>query len=381
MIGVQLSAVDTLYFHDSTLYAANLTSPEHIGGRFPPHPPTVVGAIRAMLARGQGWSGGPWCPELTHVLGDGHGPDDLGQLCFDGPYLLQNGEPLFALPAHLLGEVDGGSWKPAVALRPCGQPGVMCDLGEEVRLPVAPSTSTSGARIVPGKDRWLTRAGMAAVLRGEVPEPCDVVRSKKLWDDEPRVGIERDDTTRTVREGMLYTSRHVRPAKGVTIGLRVAGVPDGWWNRCGATVPLGGEGRWAEYQPWNGDTACEVPLSTVLESRQVLVVALTPIDAGDEFYRVGGRIAGLGDATIVSACLPRVERIGGWATGRKRGRPLAVRSILPAGSTFFCEINDPDGLRAAVERADGRPQVGQRQRWGFGTVAIGLWPKTVEVAK
>jgi CRISPR-associated protein Cmr3 len=371
MIGVKLSAVDTLYFRESTPYANNLTSPEHPGGRFPPHPATVVGALRAQLARGQGWRSGPWPPEITQVLGDGHGPDDLGQLRFDGPYLLHHDEPVFAMPANVLGELDGETWTPRVALT-AGRP-VGCDLGEAVRLPETPPGAAGDTRLVPGTDRWLTREGMAAVLRGGVPASDEVVRSSDLWHVEPRVGIQRDDETRTVREEMLYTSRHIRPARGVTIGVRIDGVPDGWWDRCGVTVPLGGEGRWAESQPWHDDAACEAPLSEVLASRKALVIALTSIDADGEFFRARGRITALGDATIVSACLPRVERVGGWATDRGGGRPLPLRSILPAGSTFFCEIGDPAGLRAAIECADGLPRVGQRQRWGFGAVAIGLW--------
>jgi CRISPR-associated protein Cmr3 len=373
MIGLQLSAVDSLYFRDSTPHAASLTSPEHPGGSFPPHPGTVVGAIRAWLARGQGWNRGPWPAGLTRVLGVGHGPDDLGTLRFDGPYLLFRGEPLYALPAHLVGEQKGGCWEPRAALRP--GPPVRCDLGEAVRLPSG--ADGSGVRLVPGEDRWLTRAGMTAVLRGGVPEPGDVVRSDELWSDDPRVGIERDRTTRTVREGMLYTSRHVRPARDVTIGLRLGGVPDGWLERCGATVPLGGEGRWADQRPWDGDARPP----DVVAGRRVLVVALTPIDAGDELYRPGGKIAELGDATIVSACLPRVARIGGWASRGGRGAPLPLRSILPPGSTFFCEVADPDGLREAVRRADGPPQIGEWQKWGYGVVAIGAWPDTVEGAE
>lgn len=366
MVGLQLSPVDTLFFRDSRAYTATLTSPEHIGGQFPPHPTTVVGALRAWLARGNGWHGrGSWEPRVAEVLGDGYGPDSLGRLSFDGPYVLCAGAPVYPVPAHVLGTGDAAKWQPQEQARP--GPAVRCDLGKTVRLPVA---SPSDARLKPGNEWWVTRAGMAAVLRGESPKAGDLLRATSLWSTEERVGIERDDDTRTVQERMLYTSRHVRPAVGVTIGVRVGGVPEDWWARCAPAVPLGGEARWSEQSPWDGDAHLEPPADL---RQRVTVIALTPIRASDEFYRPGGRIPELGDATVVSACLPRVERVGGWASiGGQRG-PIAMSSVLPAGSVLFCEVGDPEALRTAVEDADGPLRVGGWQRWGFGAVALGVW--------
>src|SRR5690606_8077322 len=164
-----------------------------------------------------------------------------------------------------------------------------------------------------------------------------------------------------------YTSRHVRLHRDVTIGVRVGGVPEDWWQRCGTVVPLGGEARWSEQRPWAGDACLEPPLSEILDTRRAMLVALTPIHAGDEFFRPGGRLEELGDATVVSACLPRVERIGGWASVGDRPGPVSMCSVLPAGSVVFCEIGDPDGLAAAVERADGPLRVGG----GWGRVPDG----------
>ena len=66
------------------------------------------------------------------------------------------------MPAHVVGTGEGEAWRPVEQLRP-GRP-VWCDLGEAVRLPEA---SSSDAKLKPGTGWWVTRAGMAAVLRGE----------------------------------------------------------------------------------------------------------------------------------------------------------------------------------------------------------------------
>jgi CRISPR-associated protein Cmr3 len=219
---------------------------------------------------------------------------------------------------------------------------------------------------------------MATALSGGLPSPDDVVSSDELWRDEPRVGIQRDDSTGTVREQMLYTSRHVRPSHRVGIGMRVQGVPDGWRAQCAEIMPLGGEGRLAHVEDWAGDGVCQAGWEEILSNRNAMVIALTPIDPGEALYLPGDRIGEAGDVTVVSACLPRVERVGGWASDGKRSGPLPLRSLLPAGTTFFCEVGDPVALRSAYDAAGGLLRVGRWQRWGLGAVALGVWPSREE---
>lgn len=58
------------------------------------NPVTVAGALRAALARSRGWNGrGRWPQALRGILGDG--PDHLGRLFLDGPFLLREGRPRF----------------------------------------------------------------------------------------------------------------------------------------------------------------------------------------------------------------------------------------------------------------------------------------------
>jgi len=369
VIGLRMSAIDTLHFRDSTPFAPTLTSPEHHSGQFPPHPTTVVGALRAMLARARGWRGGPWSPDIMTVLGDG---PKLGNLRFDGPYLLRDGEPLYPVPAHLLGMNENGSWQPHTWLRP--GPPVTCDLGEAVRLPEPAHPREQCVPWKPGTGYWLTRSGLEAVLRSELPGKDEVVAAKDLWSDEHRVGIQRDNRTRTVMEGMLYTSRHVRPRPTIEIGVRISGLPDDWLPPAEESLaaPLGGEGRWVEVRSWSGDARCHVRV----KETSITIVALTPVDAGDELIRPGAVIPELAGAEVVSACLPRAERVGGWARTGGPGRPQPLVDILPAGSVLFCEVKDLEPLTATL--AAGVPRIGRRSEWGFGAVAIGVWPTTKE---
>ena len=376
MIGIQLHPVDTWFFRDGTPFTRDSAPQDNVGSLFPPHPPTVVGALRAALACANGWDGAvPWPPRIRDVLGDG---PDLGALRFSGPFVLRDEEPLFPVPRHVLGTSGADGWRPACFLRP-GRP-VACDLdpGSDVRLPETTVAGQDAGKPAAGSDWWLTRDGMNAVLRGECPSSSEVVSSACLWSDEPRVGLALDSATRTAKEGMLYSTQHVRPRHRVSLGMLVAGLPADWKRPFGRLSPLGGESRLAECREWKTDKALDTPptlLNRIAGAREVALIALSPLDL-EGGVRVGEPLDALGGARLVSACLDRPLRIGGWDSVARR--PLPLRSVLPPGSTLFCETTDPGRFADAVHAGDGLARIGSRQEWGFGLAALGVWPDSQE---
>ena len=111
MIGVQLEPVDSWFFRDGTPFTAGSTSQDNVNSLFPPYPSTIVGALRVAMALDNGWDGcGRWPSSLNAVLGDG--PQDLGKLSFDGPFLIKDKKPLFRVPQHLLGSRESQGWTP-----------------------------------------------------------------------------------------------------------------------------------------------------------------------------------------------------------------------------------------------------------------------------
>ena len=368
--GLQLWPVDTWFFRDGTPFSAESAPQEDVKAVFPPHPPTIVGALRAALARDQGWDGrGRWPPELCEVLGDG---PNLGTLAVDGPFLLRDGEPLFRAPRHLIGETgNSGEWAPRALLRP-GAP-VQCDLGDNVRLPTLPEAD-AGSGWTTGEDVWLSADGLSTVLRGNLPGQRTTFLSRSLWSGEPRVGLKRDGSTRTAQEGMLYSTVHVRLEHAVSLGLRVAGLPDAWQPPPGILIPLGGESRLAECDRWDGDLLVRMSPKT---GRFMALVALSPLALAQDVYQGRQPLplpGGLGEAQVVSACLGRPQRIGGWDSLARR--PLPMRSVLPPGSVLFCDLREGPGAVPSV--AEGLLRIGERQEWGFGLVAVGRWPNDRE---
>ena len=368
MIGVQLCPVDTWFFRDGIPFTAG-SAPQDVGSLFPPHPPTVVGALRAALARTRGWNGrGSWTREVCAVLGDG---SDLGALSFSGPFLLDDGRPLFRSPRHLMGADSAGGWVPSALLRP-GRP-VACDLGDRIRLPDLPDVGGDAHGLKAGSDQWLTPAGLNAVLRGRRPGMKQVKPSSALWKSEPRVGLQRDPSSRTAQKGMLYSTRHVRLQRSVSLGARIAGMPADWPRPAGQLVSFGGEGRLADCQEWNASLGLDSPMDEIRSTKRVTLVALSPLDLPEA---IGGEteLLGLDGIRIVCACLDRPQRIGGW-NGLDR-HPLPVCSVLAPGSVLFCEIFDVDRFSAAVSGTEGVAHVGSRRSWGFGLAALGVWPDT-----
>ncbi len=377
MTGVRLQPLDTWFFRDGTPFTADSAPQEDVRSLFPPHPPTVAGALRAALALSRGWSGrGGWSREIAGVLGDG--PENPGVLSFDGPFVMRkpDDEPLFRAPRHLLGVADPDGWKPSAYFRP-GDP-IACDLGDATRLPEAPAERSGDWTTRKAGDRhWLTAAGMNAVLRGELPAVTDVVSSDSLWSEEPRIGLARDPNTRTAEEGFLYSTRHVRLARGVSLGVRIAGLPADWRPPIGRTLSFGGEGRMAEWREWNSALSLDKYMPTTTHGGQVTVIALSPLDLADDVCLGRRPLEALGGAVVVCACLDRPLRIGGWDSLARR--PLPLRSVLSPGSVLFCEGAAPERVRNIITTG-GLVRVGARRPLGFGLAALGAWPHNQEIA-
>lgn len=374
-----LEPYDTLFLRDGRPFNQGDQEQAATASVFPPYPPTVVGAVRAALARASGWTGGPWSPELTARLGSGvdwsQGDGPLGPLRFTGPIALCRGKPRFPAPLCLLVKRAGEGVEKEVARLAPGKP-VECDLGC-VALPQKLDDLDGGKA---AEELWIDGPGLRAVLEGDVPHATHLVPQNTLWSAEERVGITRDPQTGTTQEGALYAAAHVRLGKEVALAVRIVGTDMS--GLAGTLTPLGGEGRsvWIDVGAAIGlpDAVTLTPAAD--GTLRYTVVLLTPAffgDADEDWPRPGGRIRdGDGRALpgrIVSACVGKPVPVGGW-DGEAR-RPLPMRPLAPAGSVWFLEADAREmdtGDAAAVRAAHGRG-IGRATAWGFGLAVIGRW--------
>lgn len=351
-------ALDTFFFRDGTPFHQGEGGMVQPKGSFPPSIMTLQGAIRAGLARCQGWT--PSHPERwPQELGT---PDDLGDLRLAGPYLCYKGEYLFPAPLVLFGEKNE-EWELTRLI--LGDP-VDCDLGEQLRLPKL-------AKRIKGDlfQGWLTKRGMEQVLAGELPDQTEIYSSSQLWKEERRVGLERNCETRTAEDARLYAITHIRPQAKLEMVVFTEGIPQEWEVPTQLTIPLGGEGR--------------VASASIVEAEERILPEMPPLPVDEEgilrftvslltpgYYADPNHIILHGPEGVpgkcVSASIGKLQQIGGWDLKNRCPRPLYP--LLPAGSTWFFEA--PASELPAIQQLHGAMS-GEKSLYGMGQLLIGTW--------
>ena len=371
----KLTPVDSWFFRDGRPFNQGETNQTDVISLFPPFATTVVGAVRASLARGLGWSGrGGWATEIKDKLGDGQ---DLGPLRFRGPYLVRkvNGEEemLFPAPLHLLGkrpEGDESRWTRITRLHPGEE--IDCDIGKKVKLPKA--ENASGLKLLSGC--YFTADDLETILGGNDLSRIKPVSSKQLREFEYSVGIERQQKTRTTEEGALYSTRRVRLKPGVGLAVQVEGLDQDM--EMVTPLLLGGESRLAWVKALKEQI--RLPEAPALASSgdgkvRFTITHLTPAYF-DAWPGPWDDLPGVPGSKVVSACLERPLRIGGWDSFRRE--PLPLKPFLPAGSTWFCEAKKDH--EEEIRQLNGH-HIGECCEQGFGQIVIGLWSDDEEVNK
>lgn len=352
--------LDTCFFREALPFNAGEGGYTTVRGIFPPAMTTLQGAIRTTLALKRGWHPGKdalWPAELG-------GPDNLGELKLRGPYLFFEGQPYFPMPLFLL-EKSGDF----IRLVP-GEP-VKCDLGHVCLL--VPKGHLKGAKLPEGY--YLSRDGLCAVINGGIPDKKAIKGIAELCAEERRIGLEREDRTRTAKEGHLYNCIHIRPAANLRIVVYVSGIPVDWQVGSQRVVPLGGEGRLAAIDIIAAEPAGILPpvppLTCGSDSRlRFTVTLITPGWYGevDEVRQVILQGPPGIPGCCISACIGRAGQIGGWDLACNQPKPLSP--VLPTGSTWFYEADAADAEK--VSGLHGKC-TGPRAAYGFGQIIIGRW--------
>ncbi len=393
--------MDRWFFRDGRAFNQGESNQLLYPSLFPPTPRTVVGAIRAAAARALGWDETVqkrWDSSITDKLGDG---DDLNTLAFSGPYLavidtdeklLAGATPpqlLYPVPATLLGEpptstigVDDETKEPWVDLIQLAPgPKHYCDLGEEIHLPVYSAGDGVDGRKHPSRS-YLTGTDLRIALEGETElgESVKPIAQKALWQTEPRVGIDRDPETRTTGEHALFSTNMVQPATSIGLVMKVEGLDDD--IALGEMAPLGGESKLAfideigdddEDEDDDAQDQLEHPAPpTLLDTDGTIrftLYCVTPTRfAHWPTPAHPPELPGVDNCRLITACLGKPFRIGGWDS--RNYEPLPLQPFAPAGSVLFFEA--PVTQRAAVEALHGT-KLGEGTAFGYGEVLLGTW--------
>jgi CRISPR-associated protein Cmr3 len=363
-----LTAQDAWFFRDGRPYNHKESNQADVESAFPPPARTLTGALRAALARANGWNGRHrgWPAKVTDAFGSG--PNHLGNLQFSGPFLIQNGQSVWPVPRHLLGFSTSGTWKPAAFLRPAAIK-TMTDQGP-LQLPeIALGQDKERNGLKPAETSWVTSICLEKILAGELPLADGIHAPKSLWRGEPRVGLARDPLKLCVGEDSLYSPSYIRLCSSVALGIGLAGVPN-QMNSLPPLFPFGGESRLAQCEPWKGDPLPKAPEAGTFKPNvggrvEFVVILLTP-------GRFPNPTSFFSDARLISACVGKPVPIGGWDS--LNNEPLPLEPFHPAGSVWFCDA-PADAFHNRICVQHGR-WIGGYTAHGFGQIVIGHWPST-----
>lgn len=374
-ITLTFNATDTLFFRESR----PMESMGELQSVFPPPVRTLAGAVRSLIGERLGVNWRDFEAQkkqhsaYAHI---GYG-DDLNELRFQGAWLAWNGERLYPAPLHLMKKDDD------IFRLNLAKETTWCDLGCKVRLPKLPD----GGKYKGGKpleNTWLTAEGLQAVLNGNDPHKDQIKTSKDLFERESRLGIARDNDLRTVKEGMLYQTQHIRPKAALSIELDVNSLPETMPN---AIIRLGGEGRTASVQ--TSQYVDRFPKAAAsAKTKGLMLCLLTPLptqqtckdwqplpgftreERAEQTVWVG-TINGIA-LELHGAITGKPLREGGWDMANHQ--PRAVTSLIPAGSVFFCTVKDGD-MQTAIKGLHNQhiQQIGKLTAYGYGHLAVGIW--------
>jgi len=243
----------------------------------------------------------------------------------------------------------------------------------EVHLPVIQGSGEGGFKVA--ERCYISREGLERLLEGGLPQNGDVKSTENFWKNEPRIGLERRAETRTAREGYLYYAVHVRPMKGVSLVVYVKGIPTHWKVAGVRAVPLGGEGRVARAEVGEGLPEEILPQFPRISpdgdgKLRYFVALITPgwFDPLEGVLKQGPReIPG----TMISACIGKLDYIGGW--DMEKGEPKPLIPLIPPGSLWFYEAENREFL-GELQKLHGQC-LGPKKNLGFSQIIIGRWEK------
>lgn len=373
-VTLTFNATDTLFFRESR----PMESMGELQSVFPPPIRTLAGAVRSLIGEVTGVNWHDYENDAQHPLRQVIGfSDQLGSLKLQGAWLAWNKERLYPAPLHLLKKDD------TLYRLELDKTGTWCDLGKKVRLPALPKEA-AGSK--PLENTWLTAAGLQAVLNGKLPTKDQMKTAKDLFQRESRLGIARDNARRTVEEGMLYQTQHIRPHAELAVQLDVEGLPKEMPQN--AIIRLGGEGRTASVKAQSrGNTLPSIMNNA--KTKGLLLYLLTPLpiqttgkawqplpgftrEERDNQTVWVGNINGI-ELELHGAVTGKALREGGWDMAKHQ--PRTVSSLIPAGSVFFCTVKDGN-TAAAIKALHNQPiqQIGTHlTAYGYGHLAVGIW--------
>lgn len=330
---LRIKPLDTLFFRSARPMTMGVDTWGEVV--FPPFPSTLYGAIRSFMIFQRGTLEDFRKGKYKEDLGT---PDEEGKLALLGPLLLKNDQVLFPLPLDLV-RGEGGNFVPLKL--------------KMVRMPFLSAYTPpcifvwDGKGMVKGASGFLPQKAFVNYLTQKEDrfEGCEG-RDVFLYED--KIGIARERTTLTSKEGHLYRIPLIRLKEGVGILVKVEGVED---IPSSGVLQLGGESKGAVFQALGDDPLREIEeLSSELVGERLKMFKIYL--ATPAIFQKGWLPQWMDESTLegelkekgirlrlVAASIGKPLRIGGWDLAK--GRPKRMYKAVPPGSVYCFQLIEP----------------------------------------
>jgi|GEM_PF-3952296 len=365
----KISPLDTLFFRDGHPYNLGESNQNNVESIFPPNPYTIVGGLRAAIAKNLGWDGkSSWTDQITSKIGS---DDNLNNLSFYGPFIMvendKNKEILFPLPKNIRlkksEENNDINEKPIKSyqlkkIKPNNT--LLSDIGE-INYPLEPNDDSGKYIYING---YVNKSDLERLLEDEeenIINEINVYTNDYIFEKEYIVGIKRNASKLTVEEGNLFSRRFVRMKDNIHLIIGCHGCEELLTKINGSLIMLGGESKGAYVQKIDN---IELPKVKSNHGSKFIVYFATPTRLSSEIS-LNKEIKDIKNAKLVSGCIDKPAMIGGWDS---RKGPKELKPFIPAGTVFFMENNKNDGIEDL-----NNTKIGEDSNFGFGHILIGKW--------
>lgn len=395
---VQFEPVDSWFFRESRPHGS--VGANVLNSVFPPPTRTLIGAIRNHIGTcyfanhpQSSWDDLNKITPLKAVVGNAK---ELGSLQPRGVFLQeqQDGQTTYFLPAptNICSKTEGD--KTQYLAFELTSSLYETDIGKIylVTLPEKTAQIDNTRGFKPLENTWISTRVWEAILNADIAslsqQQANIRTIKDFISSEYRLGIELISTQRSIKEGQLYQTNHCRLKPNISVIMPIE-YNETELNQIAKNVfehpvllRVGGEARMAAVSvcqkiPSYLPKAPTKKLSQeVGDKKRFMLYFITKLAMQekswlpDGFKQIEngwqGVINGI-DMTIISACIGKAYREGGW--NQLEHKPRAVENYLPAGSVFFVEVDKSIADKTIIDKLHGKTIA--NHPWGDGLMLVG----------
>ena len=349
LLRLEMEPVDSLFFRDARPFEAASRAASGL-----PMPQTLAGAVRSLLLERHGVDFGRLGEQTRNGASFAEALTEFGieaaavaAVRVRGPWFTLNGEVLAPTPVSLRQEKTEEETEKQdrnehciFRLDPLKSPLPGWRPEKPGMLPLW----RYGRGTVEAAPDFLKPSGLHCFLEGCVPEPCDLVPKKDVYEFEDRTGIGVDPKKNTAAERAIYGIQmlSLKPKAGLCAELSGPAIALGPLMAGPILMKFGGEGRQVIVRA--EQRHIDWPDVPRISGKGRLVLLTTPA------WFNGWEPSGLDP---VAAAVGHHQAVSGWDLAK--GGPKPNRFMVPAGSVYFLQPDAqvPDALVADEDASVG----------------------------